>query len=86
MKDLSLLSISASEEMNRVGSGGIATRLRAGQPRKPDLIPDMGKRFFYFRTRPDPLWCAPRQLGTGSKVARVPPSHGMHRDDFAVTS
>ena len=69
-KDVSLLSISTSEEMNRVGSVSIVTRLRAGQPRKPDLIPDMDKRFFYSRKRPDQPWVAPRHLGTGSNVVR----------------
>jgi len=53
--------------MNRVGSVGIAPRLQAGQPRKPDLISGSIKRFFYSRKRPDQLWGAPRHLGTGSK-------------------
>jgi hypothetical protein len=70
-KDLFLLLFSASEEMNRVGSVGIVAKLRAGQPRKPDLMPDMGKGFFFSRTRPDQLCGAPRHLGTGSKVTRV---------------
>jgi len=67
---LSLQSISASEEMNRIDSAGIATRLRAGQPRKPDLIPGTSKRLFYCRKHPDQLWGAPRHLDTGSRMAR----------------
>ena len=56
--------------MNRFGSVGIATRLRAGQPRKPELIPGPGKGFFCSRKRLGRLWGAPRHL-TASRVARV---------------